>query len=177
MQGENDSMMDGARCASTTGATPLAAAVADVEMAALDRLRHVLPVFLWLWEHRAEVKPLLRDGASWHALSAGLARVGFVERAGSVPREEYCRAAWSRVLAYEAMMVGTASRTTETGEAGSQPGAPGGCRMVEPPSDQVSQGPTLNQVLAKARRPSLSEPPPLNVGNHGRRAVEGGEQT
>lgn len=174
MQGENDSMMDGARCASTTGATPLAAAVAEVEMAALDRLRHVLPVFLWLWEHRAEVKPLLRDGASWHALSAGLARVGFVERAGSIPREEYCRAAWSRVLTYEAMMAGTAPRT---GEAESQPAAPGGSRAVEPSSEQASQAAMLNQVLAKARRPSLSEPPPLNVGHHGRRAVEGGEQT
>jgi hypothetical protein len=144
-------------------------------MAELDRLRNVLPVFLWLWEHRAEVKPLLRDGASWRALSAGLARLGFADRAGSVPREEYCRAAWSRVLAYEPIITGAVDEALPAPHAETPvPPCPAD-RRVPPPRDAESNGRSLNEVLAKARRPTLSEPPPLNVASRGRRAAEGGD--
>jgi hypothetical protein len=152
-----------------SSATPdgrLSAAVAELEMEEFERVARVVPVFLWLWEHRDEVRRLLAQGVSWHALAAALGRLGLVDLAGGPPRHEYCRAAWARVVAFE----GLVPRGRPERQAAEPPADPFG--TVVPSEEPAAPPPapeppgaspySLNTILARGRRTALTEPRPLD---------------
>lgn len=154
----------------------LSAVVAEIEMEEFERVARVVPVFLWLWEHRDEVRHLLGQGASWGALAAALGRLGLVDLAGGPPREEYCRAAWARVLAFEGLLPGGRPERQPAGLRGE---TPDGAALPDPApaaSPAATEPPhSLNAILARGRRKTLAEPRPLDSPPRALRETPGGE--
>lgn len=152
----------------------LSAVVAEIEMEEFERVARVVPVFLWLWEHRDEVRRLLAQGASWQALAAALGRLGLEDLGGGAPRQEYCRAAWARVVAFEALVPrGQAERRPlePMDEPGFEPELPVPVAAAPAPAADAAPaaGPSLNAILARGRRTALTEPEPLDTQARGRR--------
>lgn len=161
----------------TAGGGRLAAAVAEIEMEEFERVARVVPVFLWLWEHREEVRRLLAQGVTWQALSAALGRLGLVDLGGGLPRQEYCRAAWVRVMAFENFVPqmqaegfpaagGVPPEPAPGPETTATEAAPAGDIPPAPPPGGLSP---LNAILARGKRTSLTEPLPLGGSARPRR--------
>jgi hypothetical protein len=152
----------------------LSAVVAEIEMEEFERVARVVPVFLWLWEHRDEVRRLLAQGASWQALAAALGRLGLEDLGGGAPRQEYCRAAWARVVAFEALVPrGQAERRPldALAEPAFEPDLPATAVPAPPlPAGAApAAAPSLNAILARGRRTALTEPEPLDTQGRARR--------
>lgn len=157
--------------------------VAEIEVAELERGAAIAPLFLWLWEHRVQVRGLLTAGTSWSAIAGALGRVGLVDERGDSPSVEHCRAAWGRVVAFEPMVAGL-FLGGEAPRAGSGPTAPEPqTRQAAPegPSPRLPQplrapavpdaepAPSLGNILAQRRRSPLADPQPLDLASRERR--------
>jgi len=157
--------------------------VAEIEVAELERGAAIAPLFLWLWEHRVQIRGLLTAGTSWSAIAAALGCIGLVDVRGDAPSVEHCRAAWGRVVAFEPLVAGRALGTEATRGAGdSTPAEPHPPRTVtegaaaQPPATARASadsappaGSTLGIILAQRRRSSLADPPPLDLASRDRR--------
>lgn len=129
----------------------LAAVVAEIEMEEFERQSRFVPVFLWLWEHREEVRRLLAAGTSWDAIAAAIVRLGVADDGG--PGAAYCRVAWNRVTSYEPRVLGKRL-----------PGAD-----AAPPPAPVE--PALAALVRPARRGALADPPALELTPAARRVA------
>lgn len=166
---------------STTGR--FAQFVAEIEVAELERGAAIAPLFLWLWEHRVQIRGLLTAGTSWSAIAGALGRIGLVDERGEAPSVEHCRAAWGRVVAFEPLVAGRflggdgsrASSDPVVPEPVPQRVVPESAPLrpaqsVRAPADPGSPtGPSLGTILAQRRRSSLADPPPLDLASRDRR--------
>lgn len=146
-------------------------------MEEFERAARVLPVFLWLWEHREEVKRLLAQGVSWHSLTVALGRLGLVDLAGGELRQEYCQAVWNRVLAFEDIIAQTGRTPVDiAGAPKVAASVPNEAREVPEPVRETAPAPDLATILARGRRSTLSDPAPIGPVHRTRRdsVTEGG---
>ena len=166
---------------STTGR--FAQFVAEIEVAELERGAAIAPLFLWLWEHRVQIRGLLTAGTSWSAIAGALGRIGLVDERGDAPSVEHCRAAWGRVVAFEPLVAGRFLGGDSTRAGGDatvpDPAPPRATSESTPPrptqavraaaEPDLSAGPSLGSILAQRRRSSLADPPPLDLASRDRR--------
>ena len=127
----------------------LAAVVAEIEMEEFERQSRFVPVFLWLWEHREEVRRLLAAGTTWEAIAAAIVRLGVAEEEG--PGAAYCRVAWNRVTSYEPRVLGKRRPLHEAELA------------------PVAMEPALAALVRPTRRGTLADPPALELTPAARR--------
>lgn len=157
--------------------------VAEIEVAELERGAAIAPLFLWLWEHRVQVRGLLTAGTSWSAIAGALGRVGLVDERGDAPSIEHCRAAWGRVVAFEPLVVGRFPGP-EAARGGCDATAPepqarqaapenGSLGVPEPQRapavPDAPPGQSLGSILAQRRRSPLADPQPLDLASRERR--------
>lgn len=147
--------------------------VAEIEVAELERGAAIAPVFLWLWEHRVQVRGLLTAGTSWTALAGALGRIGLGDARGGAPSVEHCRAAWGRVVAFEPLVAGRSlERAPPVAVASVEavpmplPAVPAAVEAASPPADP---GVSLGGILAQRRRSPLADPAPLDLAVRERR--------
>ncbi|MDO9499036.1 hypothetical protein [Falsiroseomonas sp.] len=149
--------------------------VAEIEVAELERGAAIAPVFLWLWEHRVQVRGLLTAGTSWTALAGALGRIGLGDARGGAPSVEHCRAAWGRVVAFEPLVAGrslgrTAPAGTAPAEAVPVPAPlPASVAELEAASPPAAPAVSLGGILAQRRRSPLADPAPLDLAARERR--------
>ncbi|NKC33399.1 hypothetical protein [Falsiroseomonas selenitidurans] len=157
--------------------------VAEIEVAELERGAAIAPVFLWLWEHRVQVRGLLTAGTSWAALAAALGRIGIGDARGAAPSVEHCRAAWGRVVAFEPLVAGRSLERPAVAASAPAPAPPPPVAVAEsapraapavaggagPAPAASPAGMALGEILAQRRRSALADPPPLDLAVRDRR--------
>ena len=153
--------------------------VAEIEVAELERGAAIAPVFLWLWEHRVQVRGLLTAGTSWVALAGALGRIGLGDGRGAAPSVEHCRAAWGRVVAFEPLVAGRSLTRTgplpvyETAQpeltASMPPASAPEAPIPAAPNATRTTPPMLGGILGERRRAGLADPAPLDLAAKDRR--------